>query len=252
VKDERPGEQAERGCSGCDADEIPCDRARFAELLAHLCDIDVVGVTGCLDRVVEGALTAIVMTTACVRFIVARRSICAALSARPTSATAEAAGRDLRNRFVATPRARLPVAERPTKRSAYRESYALQGRWWAGKADGIEVRPRDDCELERVRQSFPVRLAVGREREHRPDQRFELECGAHLAEEAGLIIACVPETVWGAGHDHGHIARARQKLLVADLQAEQACDDFEAFALVRMNVRGRDEAVRADDCLDEH
>jgi hypothetical protein len=112
------------------------------------------------------------------------------------------------------------------------------------------VRVRDHREPERARQSAPARLALGREREHRLDQRLELERRTDLAEEPRLLVAGVPEPVRRA-RGHGHrVAGLRSQGLAADAQPERAREDVEALGLRRVDVRGGDEAVGLDDRLD--
>ncbi len=113
------------------------------------------------------------------------------------------------------------------------------------------MRARDHCEPERVGHPLAVRLALGREAEHRLDERLELERGAYLADEAGLAVAGVPEAVRRAGLDRKDVARLRHDLLVADPEAEPALEHLEALGLVRVHVRRGDEPVGADDRLDE-
>jgi hypothetical protein len=111
---------------------------------------------------------------------------------------------------------------------------------------------RDHGETERVRHPVAVRLAISGEVEHRLDQRLERERGPHLADEAGLDVAAVPEAVRGARLDDDHVARTRHEPLAPDLHADRALDDLEALRLVRVHVRRGDDAARAHRALDEH
>jgi hypothetical protein len=74
------------------------------------------------------------------------------------------------------------------------------------------VRLRDHREPQRVRHALAVRLAVGREREHRLDQRLELERRPDLADERDRFVACVPEAVRRAGRDREELARPERVL----------------------------------------
>src|SRR5918911_4115612 len=144
-----------------------------------------------------------------------------------------------------------PVAQEPAEGRADRERGPLQEGRREGQAHGVEVRPRDHGEPERVRQSPAVRLALAGEREHRLDHRLEPERGPHLAEEPGLGLAGVPEAVrrpWLDGRDP---SGARDDLLIADSQADRAFEHLEAFGLVGVDVRRGDEPAGADDRLDE-
>jgi hypothetical protein len=114
------------------------------------------------------------------------------------------------------------------------------------------VRARDHGEPERVRHALAVGLAVGRQAEHRLDQRLELERRADLAEEAGVGLAGVPEAVRRARLDGHELARTGDDLVGPGPEADLAVEHLEALGLVRMNVRRRDGAVGADDRLDEH
>jgi hypothetical protein len=112
------------------------------------------------------------------------------------------------------------------------------------------VRLRDHGQPERIRHALAVRLAVGGEREHRLEQRLELERRPHLADKPDRLVARVPELVRRARLDNGDLAGPEGQLLPADLQAERALGDREAFALRRVDVRRRDEPVGLDDGLD--
>src|SRR5207245_1070487 len=81
---------------------------------------------------------------------------------------------------------------------------------------------RDRGEPERARQPLAVRLAVDGEREHRLEQRLELQRGPHLADEANLVLAGVPEAVRHPRLDRRDLAGAERQLLSADLQPERA------------------------------
>ena len=142
------------------------------------------------------------------------------------------------------------VAEEPPERSAEGEAGLLQPRRREREPHGVEVGLRDHGEPKRIRHSLPVRLAVGSEREHRLEQRLELERRPHFADEADRLLACVPEAVRGAGLDGGDLAGPEQELLAAGLQAERSRGDGEALALERMDMRRRDEPVRLDDGLE--
>ena len=154
--------------------------------------------------------------------------------------------------LVRAERGAFPVAEHPPERRPDRERRTLHRGGREGKPDGVEMRVGDHGEPERVGQPSPVRLALGGEREHRLDQRLERERGPHLAEEAGVALARVPEPVRGSGRNDGDVARLGEELLRADTEADQAVEHLEALGLVRVDVRGRDEAVRPDDRLHQH
>ena len=98
----------------------------------------------------------------------------------------------------------------------------------------------------------PLRLVLpsGSEREHRLDQRLELERRAHLADEPRPALAGVPEAMRRAGRHGQDLARAGDQLPVADPEAEAAFEHLEALALIGVHVRGGDEPVRAEDRLD--
>jgi hypothetical protein len=104
----------------------------------------------------------------------------------------------------------------------------------------------DHGEAKRVRHALPVRLAVAREREHRLEQRLDLESGLHLAREPDGRVACVPELVGRAGLDGDGVAGAGQDGLAPRLQGENALDDLDALALRGVHVCGGDRAARPD------
>jgi hypothetical protein len=111
---------------------------------------------------------------------------------------------------------------------------------------------RDHGEPERVRHPLAVGPAVGGEVEHRLDQRLEGERGAHLADEARLDVAVVPEAMDDTRLDDDDLARPGLQPLAADLHADRPLDHLEALGLVRMQVGGRDDPVRAHRRLDQH
>ncbi len=119
-----------------------------------------------------------------------------------------------------------------------------------GQADIGEVMVRDQSEGERGRHALAVRLAVGCEREHRLDPRLELQCGAHLAQEAHDLVGAVREAVRRAGLDHDRLAGAELDRLAALLDAQGAGDDGEAFALVWVHMGGGDERVGLENRLE--
>ena len=81
-------------------------------------------------------------------------------------------------------------------------------------------------------------------------QRLELQRGAHLADEVGLLLAGVPELVWRAGGNGDALAGAGDELLAADPEADAAAEDLETLLLARVDMGGRDEAVRLHEGLD--
>ena len=97
---------------------------------------------------------------------------------------------------------------------------------------------------------MPAGLAFRGEREHRLDQRLELECRVDLAEEACLLGACVPELMRCSGRDDELVAFVCTNGLAADAEVERSVDDVEALGLGGMDVGGCDDAVRLDDRLD--
>ena len=72
------------------------------------------------------------------------------------------------------------------------------------------------------RHALPVRLAVGGEREHRLEQRLELQRRPDLADEPDRLVAGVPELVRRSGLDDRDLAGPERQLLAADLQ-RRAC-----------------------------
>ena len=110
---------------------------------------------------------------------------------------------------------------------------------------------RNHGQPQRVRHAFPVRLAVGREREHRLEEGLELKRRADFADEADMFLACIPETMRRSGLDHGDLARPERHLLASHLEAELSRCDGEALALGGVDVRGGDEPVRLHDGLDQ-
>ena len=160
-------------------------------------------------------------------------------------------GRDCDRRRLGGDIDRL-VAEGAAERGTEREPDPLDERRREGQADGVEVRIGDHREPERVRHSLAVRLAVGGQREHRLEQRLELEGGPHLADEVRLLVTCVPEPVRRPGRHRQPPARARDELLPPDLEADAAAKHLEALLLARMDMGRRDEAVRLDEGLDHH
>jgi len=112
------------------------------------------------------------------------------------------------------------------------------------------VRPRDHGQAQRVRHALLVRLAVGRKREHRLEQRLELERGPNLAHEVRDAVARVPEPVRGAGRHGDALAGAGNALLAADLEADRAREHLEALLLPRVDVCRRDEPIRLHVGLD--
>src|SRR5437763_4749786 len=141
-------------------------------------------------------------------------------------------------------------AEEASDRSAEDEPRLLQPGRRERQPHGVEMRVRDHGEAQQVGHALPVRLAVGGEREHRLEQRLELQRRADLADEPDRLIARVPETVRGAGLERYELARAEGLLLPAGLQPELPGLDREALALGRVHVRGCDAAVGLDDGLD--
>src|SRR5213592_1387966 len=113
-----------------------------------------------------------------------------------------------------------------------------------------EMRPCDYGEPQRIRHAFPIRPAGLGEREHRLEQRLELERRPYLADEAHLVVAGVPETMWRARFDNGDLAAAEHELFLAALEAERSLDHGEALALGGMDMCGGDEAVRLNRALD--
>src|SRR5919106_3066683 len=75
--------------------------------------------------------------------------------------------------------------------------------------------------------------------------------GPPLAHEDGLGVARVPELVRAAGGHGDALARAGDDLLAVELEGERAALDLEGLGLVRVDVRGGDEAVRLHGRLDE-
>jgi hypothetical protein len=66
-----------------------------------------------------------------------------------------------------------------------------------------------------------------------------------------LVVARVPELVWSAGWNADPLAGAGDELLAADLEADRSAEDLEALLLARVDVRGRDEAARLDEGLED-
>jgi hypothetical protein len=87
------------------------------------------------------------------------------------------------------------VAQEPTERCAQSESHPLHPLRREGEPHVVIVGAGDDGQPQRVRHALPVRLAVGREAEHRLDQPLELERRPDLADEVRLVVAGVPELV---------------------------------------------------------
>ena len=96
-----------------------------------------------------------------------------------------------------------------------------------------------------------VRLPVGGEREHRLEQRLELERGAvPRRRSARRLVACVTKRVRSPSRNQ-HTespACASNNVERPSLQLEGAAQDFEAFVLARMHMAGGHEAMR----LHEH
>jgi hypothetical protein len=107
----------------------------------------------------------------------------------------------------------------------------------------------DHRQLERARQPLLVGLALRRKREHRLDQGLEPESRPDLADEPGLTWTRVPELVRGAGGDEGDVAEPRLEGLPAEAESNGAVEHLEALCLRRVDVSGRDEAVRLHDRL---
>src|SRR5829696_1813570 len=99
---------------------------------------------------------------------------------------------------------------------------------------------------------IPLRFvfAVCREPEHRFDQLLELERRPHLADEVRFVVASVPELVSRPGRNGHTLTRTHDDLLRTEPEAEGPAQDLEPLLLVRMNVGGRDEAVRLDEGLE--
>ena len=142
------------------------------------------------------------------------------------------------------------VAEHAAERAAEREPDPLHDGRRERELNRVEVGLRDHREVQRVRHPLAVRLAVGGEREHRLDQRLELQRGPDLADEVRDLVAGVPELVRRAGGHGEALAGAGDELLAADLEADGAAEDLEALLLARVDVRRGDEAVRLDVGLD--
>ena len=113
------------------------------------------------------------------------------------------------------------------------------------------MRVRDHSETQRVGHALAVRLAVGREGEHRLDELLELQRGPNLAHEVGLVAARVPELVGSPGRNGHSVSRPGRVLLATEAEADRAAQDFEALLLRGMHVRGRDEAARLHEALDD-
>ena len=114
------------------------------------------------------------------------------------------------------------------------------------------MRVRDHRELQRVRHPLAVRPAVGREREHRLDQRLELQRRPDLAHEVRLLVTRVPELVRRPRRNREPLAGAGHQLPAADTEADAAPEHLEALLLARVHVGRRDEAVRLHERLDHH
>jgi len=67
-----------------------------------------------------------------------------------------------------------------------------------------------------------------------------------------FAIARVPELVRRPGRNGHALARARDDLLPTEAEADGSAQDFEPLLLVRVNVGGRDEAVRLDEGLEHN
>jgi hypothetical protein len=145
---------------------------------------------------------------------------------------------------------RRAVPEASSKRSAERETGFLQPRRRVRQPHRLEVRLRDHGEPEQVRHALPIRLAVCGQREHRLQQRLELERRPHFADEAHLAVARVPEAMRSSGLDDEHLVALERQLVSADLEPQRPVDHGEALGLRRMDVGGRDEAPGLDDDLD--
>ena len=101
----------------------------------------------------------------------------------------------------------------PAERGARRERRALDPGGHLRQPHRVEVCARDHGQPERIGHALAVRLAVCGEREHRLDQRLELERGAHLAEEARVGVAGVPEAMRRARLDRHDLAGPGDDLL---------------------------------------
>src|SRR5581483_5211904 len=145
---------------------------------------------------------------------------------------------------------RVAVAEEAAEGCRESEDCLQHPRRGKRQLDRVEMCLGDRGKAERVRHALPVRLAVDGEREHRLEERLELQGGPDLADEANRLVAGVPEAVRHAGLDGGDVAGAQRQFLAAHLQPERAARDGEALALRRVNVSGGDEPVRLDDDLD--
>ena len=102
------------------------------------------------------------------------------------------------------------VPEELADRRAEREADPLQERGRERQLHRVEVRVRDHREAQQVRHPLAVRLAVGREGEHRLEQRLELQRRPHLAHEVRDVVAGVPELVRRSRRHDEPLARARR------------------------------------------
>ena len=141
--------------------------------------------------------------------------------------------------------------ERLADRRAHRQRELLQALRDERQADVVEVVVRDHGEPERVRHALPVRLAVGRERVHRRDQPLELERRRDGADEAHLVVACVPELVRRLRLDGDRLAGPQLDLLAAAPHPERSREHLEALGLEGVDVRRGDEAAGLHDRLED-
>jgi hypothetical protein len=129
--------------------------------------------------------------------------------------------------------------------------HALQGGRREGEAHGAEVRLRDHCQPERIRQPLAVGLPSLASTHIVSISDSNWSAGL-TSQRKCLALAGVPEAVGRARLDRDDISGTRENLPVSDAEAEPALNDLETLALKRVDVRCGDETVRAHDRLQHH